>query len=106
MPQPGFMIYADDWSGILEDYDVEEVGALFSAILRFFNTGETTDFDDRGMRQFYRQQLKTLDLDRAKYMDKCRTNAYNRYRRTCKEKKEKPLSFDEWVTNLYDRKPP
>ena len=106
MAQPGFMIYAGDWAGLLEDYDTEEIGQLFTALLRYFCNGDITDFDDRGMRQFFRQAVKFIDLDRAKYDAKCETNAYNRYRRTCKEHHEPALSRERWLTTFYDRKPP
>ena len=106
MAQPGFMVFTADWAGLLEDYDSEEIGELFKAVLRYFDTGELTDFDDRGMRQFFRQVTKSIDLDRERYDAKCAQNAYNRYRRTCKERKEKPLDMEQWFTIVYSRKPP
>lgn len=106
MAQPGFMVYADDWSGLIEDYDREEIGTLFVAILRYFTTGEITEFCDRGMKQFFRQAARQIAFDRAKYYTKCAQNAYNRYRRTAKERKEKPLDMEAWLTTVYDSKPP
>lgn len=106
MRQPGFMVYAEDWAGVLEDYDAEEIGSLFVALLKYFRDGETTAFEDRGMRQFFRQASRFIELDRMKYDEKCATNAYNRYKRTCKENEMTPLSREQWFTTVYDRKPP
>ena len=101
--QPGFMIYADDWSNYLSDYNPEEVGEMLKALLGYFLTGEATEFADRGMRQFFRQAAKGIDFDRKRYDDKCLQNAYNRYRGTCKRKNVNPLDFEEWLTTVNDR---
>lgn len=101
MNQPGFMIYADDWSNYISDYSTEEIGEMLKALLCYFSTGEVTEFEDRGMRQFYRQAVKSIVLDRIRYEDKCLKNAYNRYRGTFKNKDKQPLDFDDWYSDVY-----
>lgn len=98
MEQPGFMIYAEDWLVYAEEYNTEEIGTMVKALLAYFSTGEHTDFSDRGMRQFYRQATKAIDLDRKHYEDKCLHNAHNRYKGLCKKKGLEPLDFEEWLT--------
>lgn len=100
--QPGFMIYADDWENYFSDYRVEEIGEMLKALLQYFLTGETTEFSDRGMRQFFRQAAKAIDLDRMRYDKKCLQNAYNRYRGICKKNHEEPNSYEEWLA-INDR---
>jgi len=106
MNQPGFMIYADDWENYISDYEPEEIGEMLKALLGYFLTGELTEFTDRGMRQFFRQGTKSIDFDRKRYDKKCLQNAYNRYRGVCKKSKIEPLSFEEWLTTVNDRREP
>ena len=96
MKQPGFMIYAEDWSAYTEDYSDEELGQMLRALLGYFDTQAQPGFSDRGMRQFFKLASKGIDLDRKRYEDKCQQNAYNRYKGTCRMQHEKPLSFEEW----------
>ena len=104
--QPGFLIYADDWLVYAEEYSAEEIGKMVKALLSYFCTGEHTEFADRGMRQFFRQATKAIDLDRARYEKKCLQNAYNRYKGICKQRNENPLSFEEWLTTVDERHEP
>ena len=106
MSQPGFMIYADDWENYLNDYSSQEVGEMLKSLLGYFLTGEVTEFADRGMRQFFRQSAKGIDLDRKRYDNKCLQNAYNRYRGTCKKKNTEPLSYEEWMTTVNEGQEP
>lgn len=108
MMQPGFMIYADDWSNYLSDYSTEEVGEMLKALLGYFLTGEVTEFEDRGMRQFFRQAAKAIDFDRRRYDKKCLQNAYNRFRGEWKKKNKdvEPPSFEEWKTTVDERQRP
>ena len=103
MAQPGFMLYVDDWLTYIEDYDTTEIGEMLKALLAYFLTGETAEFTDRGMRQFFRQAAKAIEFDRKRYDDKCLQNAYNRYRGTCKRNDTQPMSFEEWSTTVDDR---
>ena len=105
MMQPGFMIYADDWSNYMSDYNPEEVGEMLKALLGYFLTGEVTEFADRGMRQFFRQAAKAIDFDRKRYDNKCLQNAYNRFCGLWKKQNKdvEPPSFEEWKTTVNDR---
>jgi len=103
MAQPGFMIYYDDWREFAEDYSDEELGQILRALFSYFDAHEETAFSDRGMRQFFRQATKGIDLDVRRYEDKCRQNAYNRYRGVCKQQHEKPLSFEQWLREVNAR---
>ncbi len=38
MKQPGFMIYAEEWSTYAEDFSDEELGRMLRALLSYFNT--------------------------------------------------------------------
>lgn len=99
----GFMIYTEDWAGFTEDFTDEEIGAIFKALLIYFSSGEYTEFEDRGMKLFYKNAIRVIELDRGRYEEKCARNAYNVYRRWCKEKNETPLDYEEWYTTVYDR---
>lgn len=106
MKQPGFMIYAEDWEVYTEDYSDEELGQMLRAMLLYFSKGEETAFSDRSMRQFFRQTTRSIDADAKHYEDKCRKNAYNRYKGLCRQMKVKALPFDRWVTEVDDRQQP
>ena len=106
MKQPGFMIYDEEWSTYAEDFSDEELGRMLRALLSYFSTQEQTDFADRGMRQFFRQAAKSIDLDAERYALKCRQNAYNRYKGTCRQQNKTPLDFEQWLTNVDDRQGP
>lgn len=102
--RPGFMIYAEDWCAYSEEYTTEEIGQMIKALLAYFQTGEHTEFTDRGMRQFYRQATKAIDIDGQRYLKKCADNAYHRYIGICKRKGIEPLSREDWdeQRNLTD----
>jgi hypothetical protein len=106
MKQPGFMIYAEEWSTYAEDFSDEELGRMLRALLSYFSTQEQTDFADRGMRQFFRQAAKSIDLDAERYALKCRQNAYNRYKGSCRQQNKTPLDFEQWLTSVDDRQGP
>ena len=105
MKQPGFMIYAEDWAAYTEDFNDEELGRMLRALLAYFDTQEQPCFSDRGMRQFFRLASRGIDLDIKRYNERCRQNAYNRYKGACKQQHEKPMSYEEWLTNVDDRGP-
>lgn len=104
MKQPGFMIYAEDWSAYTEDYSDEELGRMLRALLGYFDTQEQPTFSDRGMRQFFKLASKGIDLDRKRYEDKCMHNAYIRYKGICRQQHEKALSFEEWAEEVEHRR--
>ncbi len=103
MAQSGFVLYVNDWIDWTADYSDEETGIMLKALLKFFTTGEITTFDDRGMRQFFRQGIKAIELDRKSYDDKCLHNAHNRYKGECKKNGIEPLEFEEWLTTVDNR---
>ena len=103
MAQSGFILYADDWAQWTEDYTNEETGALLKALINYFFTGEIAEFDDRGMKQFFRQAIKSIDRDRERYEEKCLRNMHNRYKGTCKKNGSEPLDFEEWLTTVDRR---
>lgn len=99
--QPGFMLYADDWQEYSADYDASEIGEMVKALLNVFLTGEATEFDDRGMRQFYRQAMKAMEADRKSYVRKCVENTYNRYKGI---KGKEALPFEAWLDEEYKQR--
>ena len=105
MAQSGFMLYANDWLDWTSDYTDEETGKMLKALLIFFTTGETTEFDDRGMKQFFRQATKAIELDRKRYDDKCLKNAYNRYKGICQKNGKTPLEFEDWERANNEEQP-
>jgi len=105
MKQPGFMIYAEDWAAYTEDFNDEELGRMLRALLTYFDTQEQPSFSDRGMRQFFRLASRGIDLDIQRYTNKCRQNAYSRYKGVCKQQHEKPLSYEEWLTSVDECQP-
>ena len=79
MGQPGFMVYAETWSMLYEDYTPEEIGQLFKAALEYFLTGECTEFSERGMRSAFRSVARDIDADRQRYRNKVLQTRYAAY---------------------------
>ncbi len=94
---PGFMIYVEDWADAAEDFTVAEIGEILVGLLRFFQTGEVTEFPDRAVKQFYKAAAKGISRDAERYQERCLKNAHARYKGLCKEKGIEPLEFDEWL---------
>mgnify|MGYP007101899159 CR=1 FL=1 len=97
----GFMIVADEWQSCLDDFEADEVVEILQASLEYFQTGRVIEFNDRGMRQFLRSVIKTIDYSNEAFRKKCITNAYNRYKGICKDKEQTPLTKDEWYEQIY-----
>lgn len=94
--RPGTMLYIDAWRDCVEDYSPQEIGLLLIAGIHYYETGEYTDFEDRGMRQFFKQFAKSIDQDRIHYEEICFKNAHNKYKSDCEKRGEVPLSFEDW----------
>lgn len=94
---PGFMIYAEDWAEAAEDFTEEEIGEILLGLLRYFQTGEVTEFPDRAVKQFYKAAVKGISRDAERYQERCLKNAHARYKGLCKEKGIEPLGFESWV---------
>lgn len=94
---PGFMIYVEDWTEAVEDFNTTEIGEILVGLLHYFQTGEVTEFSDRALRQFFKTAAKGISRDADKYQFRCLKNAHSRYKGLCKEKGIEPLDFDEWM---------
>lgn len=94
---PGFMIYVEDWEAAAEDFTEEEIGEILLGLLRYFQTGEVTEFSDRAVKQFYKAAVKGISRDAERYQERCLKNAHARYKGVCKEKGIEPLDFESWV---------
>ena len=100
-PQPkGMVVYPNDWAGFVQDYEREEIGAMVIACLTYFCQGEVTEFEDRGMRQFFRQCVKSIDLGLEQHLKKCWRNAYNNYQGQCKDAGIEPIPFEKWKDTM------
>ena len=94
---PGFMIYAEDWTEAVEDFNTTEIGEILVGLLHYFQTGEVTEFSDRALRQFFKTAAKGISRDADKYQFRCLKNAHARYKGVCKEKGVEPLDFEAWA---------
>ena len=73
---PGFMIYAEQWAVLYEDYNATEIGKLLQAAISYFQTGQDTEFADRGMRAAFRGIRTNIDLDGLRYNRKINQSKY------------------------------
>lgn len=93
--RPGIMVYFELLDA-LEDYNAEEAGQLFLAMLRYGRYGELPEFADRGMRTLWMSTKRKIDMDNRNYEQACCNRRYSTYVREAKKRGETILDRDEW----------
>lgn len=93
--RPGIMVYFDMLDA-LEEYEAEERGLLFTAMLRYGLYGEIPEFEDRGMRTLWKNVQPRIDADGVRYENTCNGRRYSVYHREAKKRGEEPLSREAW----------
>lgn len=93
--RPGIMVYFDMLDA-LDEYEDDERGKLFSAMLRYGMYGELPEFEDRGMRTLWKNVQPRIDADGVRYEQSCRNKSYSVYVREAKKRGEEPLSREAW----------
>lgn len=93
--RPGIMVYFELLDA-LEDYNAEEAGQLFLAMLRYGQYGELPEFADRGMRTLWMSTKRKIDMDKRSYEQACCNRRYSTYVREAKKRGETILDRDEW----------
>jgi len=58
----------------LEDLTLEEQGMILNAMIRYSQTGEEPDFEDRALRSVWRPIFRRLKADKEAYEEKCQKN--------------------------------
>lgn len=76
----------------LEDFTDEQFGKITRAIIKYDQTGETTEFDDPILKMAFKILKPTLDRNKKEYEEKCEKNRQNVLKRWGKDD-----------TNEYDR---
>ena len=99
--RPGIMVYFEILDA-LEDYNTEEIGQLFLAMLRYGDTGVLPEFTDRGMRTLWLSTKQKLDLDNLRYEQTCSNRRYSTYVREAKKRGEVFLDREEWAMSLEE----
>lgn len=92
---PGIKFYFDDIPSI--EMLGDEIGEFFLGCMKYGQTGEEPMFSGAS-RILWPMMKSKIDRDRKKYEDTCKTNAYNRYKGSCKGEL---LSQDEWEEQIY-----
>ncbi len=77
-----FQLFYDTVESMLENFDNEEVGALFRAVAKYEMYGEIPAFSDRGMNMIFNQFKGSLDRNMEKYIGRCSVNKENRNKLT------------------------
>lgn len=101
--RPGIMVYFEILDA-LEDYNTEEIGQLFLAMLRYGDTGVLPEFTDRGMRTLWLSTKQKLDLDNLRYEQTCSNRRYSTYVREAKKRGEVFLDREEWAMSLEEER--
>lgn len=73
-----FKLFYDTVESLLDNFNDEEVGALFRAISSYEMYGEIPDFSDRAMLMVFNQFKSALDRNMESYNKQCETNRENR----------------------------
>lgn len=94
--RPGTMLYFDVFED-LEDYNDEEVGQLFRALLHYGLTGEIPSFADRGMKTMWRKLQSKMDRDAVAYDAAVTQRQYAAYCKKTKKAGDEPLSYEDWL---------
>ena len=98
--RPGMMFYFDVLDD-LSEYTTDEIGQLFLAVMHYGSTGETTVFQDRGMKTLFNSMIRLADRDQSKYDLKVLKSKHSRYTGIQKKAGKTPLEFDEWYETIY-----
>ena len=97
--QPGFMLYADTWGNLFEDFSHDEAGKLLEAAIKYFQTGAPAEFDDRAMRAAFRTICSGIDQDRQRYARSILQRKFAAF----KARNKAEISFDQWAAEISDQ---
>lgn len=89
------MVYFDLFDS-LKEYNHQEIGELFLAMLEYAMTGVLPDFNDRGMRTLWKSIQPKIDRDNERYQKTVEARQYAAYCRECKKMGTDALSQEEW----------
>ena len=96
--RPGIMFYFDILSQF-EELSVDEIGEIFLAMLKYGDTGELPEFQDRALRIVWADMQKYVDRDKIAYDKYIEQKQHAVYSREEKKKGLIPLKIDEWRAN-------
>lgn len=97
--RPGIMFYFD-LEPALSMLTDSEAGQLFRAAMEYGHFGVIPEL--AGMAAMAWAFVKPkIDRDNEAYRQKCKDNAYNRYKGVCKDRGEIPLSKEVWEERVY-----
>ena len=72
------MIFYYDWLDMFEDLDMDEIGRLTVAMLKYDSEGIEPDFsDDKALKVAWRQLRASADANRQRYEETCERNREN-----------------------------
>ena len=96
--QQGFMLYADWWGALYEDYSNEEIGQLLKAAIDYFRTGELAEFSDRSMKTAFKSIMNNIDLDRQRYEKSILQKKFAAFKSKAQATE---ITFEQWLTEYY-----
>lgn len=86
----------------LEDFTDEQFGKITRAIIKYDQTGETTDFDDPTLKVAFKILKPTLDRNKQEYQEKCEKNRQNVLKRWEKEDTNEYDGMQSYDLNTND----
>ncbi len=95
--RPGVIVYFDDLRPAMKLLKIEQVGALFIAMLDYAESGLAPDFKGDAIVQMVFEMLRPkIDRDNERYGETVTQKQYAVYCREARRNGHEPLSFDEW----------
>ena len=107
------LLFADTWIDAAAYLDNDELGALFRATLYYFQTRETTTFEDRALKMKFGEVVRQMEYSGMAYKHEQLKRMYVGYvtkinRRNEKALKKNPeakqepvLEYDDWYAEIY-----
>lgn len=93
------MIFYYDWQNLFEELDDSEIGQLVMAALRYDQSGEDTDFEDKGMRVAFKAMKNSIKVSNEKYQKSCekkRQAMERRWKNNIKDNSDLYTSIDNY----------
>ena len=86
------------------DFSDIELGSIFRAVIKYVQTNEDSDFDDRCIRLAYQNIKKVIDTERDRYIEKCNKNRENIRKRWASKSDTTEYDRIQSNTTVYNRR--
>lgn len=96
--KPGVMIYHDAIQPFIDEFNDEELGKFFRAIVTYSVSEVVPNFEEKTLVLAWKCIQPRIDRDNSAYERRCIESAYATYCRECKKNGCAPLEKKRWLS--------